>query len=366
MYKKILSILILLFLFSAINPEATLAIKQNQGNDIISHVNSNIGKPALPLNKGDLAAAKPMPLRIKNGQVPPDSGKDMIAPPSSGTHHYSYPAKPGGDIQLIKTKNSSAVNYVPYTRAAYPPLFTRYDENVNVDTYPINTIGVLFFTQNGINYRCSAVLVYRNVVWTAGHCIHDGISGDAGWSENFVFYPAWKDGAANPLYGSYSNWTASFTYKKWMKKGKLGYDFGAVVFDDTVNGEYPGDTVGYLGFQTGQSEAQTWNIYGYPSETPFTGDSLVTCLTVFTRKDTSIVPATVGFGCDMTGGASGAPLVRLFSYDGAWVNGTYSYYYGNKTKEIFSPYFGDDAWNIFCAAAESDMGLKQLDHPNCP
>jgi len=194
------------------------------------------------------------------------------------------------------------------------------------------------------------------VVWTAGHCIHDGATGTSGWSSDFVFYPAWKSGAANPLYGSYNNWTASKIGGGWAN-GHYGADYGAVVFDDTVGGGYPGDTIGYMGFQTGQSEAQSWKIYGYPSESPFNGNGLNACLSMFTRMDSNEIPPAVGFGCDLPGGTSGAPLIRRFAYNGGWVNGTYSYQYVNKLKETFSPYFGDGAWSVFCSAIKEDVNV---------
>jgi len=357
MYKKILTIMAVVLMFSVFNPQETQATRSEAPSkgreEVISHTNPNLGKKIPSMSAADLANAKPLPLGSIS-QESSDSSAGAISR-GSGTAHYSKPAKPGGVIQNINISNTSGINATPYIRSQYPPLYSKYTENANINIYPINTIGVLFFTQNTIQYRCSAVLVYQNVVWTSGRCIHDGSGSDNGWSDNFVFYPAWSSGE-NPLYGSYNNWTKSFTGSGWFS-GNVGYDYGAVVFDDSVGSAYPGDTLGYMGFQTGQSEAQSWKVYGYPAEAPYSGNGLYTCLTALTQIDTSVLPNTVGFGCDLPGGMTGAPLIRRFAYNGGWVNGNYSYQYPQKTRETFSPYFGDEVWSVFCEAIKSDVNV---------
>src|SRR5262245_18817289 len=44
-----------------------------------------------------------------------------------------------------------------------------------------STAGKLFFTDNGLNYVCSASTInnnYKNLIITAGHCVHSGAGGN--------------------------------------------------------------------------------------------------------------------------------------------------------------------------------------------
>ncbi len=56
--------------------------------------------------------------------------------------------------------------------------------------------GKVFFTDNGVNYVCSGSAITgtnESVVWTAGHCVYEG---PGGFFTNFMFVPAYRDGAA--------------------------------------------------------------------------------------------------------------------------------------------------------------------------
>src|SRR4051794_445480 len=57
--------------------------------------------------------------------------------------------------------------------------------------------GKVFFTSNsGVNYVCpgsALVSTNQSVVWTAGHCVNEG---PGAFYKNFMFVPAYRDGAA--------------------------------------------------------------------------------------------------------------------------------------------------------------------------
>ena len=271
------------------------------------------------------------------------------------THHYSLPYGPkgyGGAPGPDHNKNTVTNGY------DYPPPFSRFVEFSNVNRFPLRTIGVLFFTQNGSSYRCSGAVAYRNIVWTAGHCVHDGSGSESGWSTNFVFYPSWRAGAENPKFGHYDNWSNSWVTTNWYDDGNLEEDFGVVVFDDTGAG-YPGDDLGWLGFETGATPVQQWAVIGFPAESPFNGKAMTTCQTSYSIMDTSRI---VGFGCDMTGGSSGGPGIRKINGKGGYINTNMSFGYIGYKWESFGPYFGDHAWSLFCTAIEYD---GSVDHPDC-
>ena len=61
----------------------------------------------------------------------------------------------------------------------------------------------MFFTDDGLNYVCSGTAVLsgnKSMVWTAGHCVHDGASN---FHTNWSFVPAYADGSR-----PYGTWTA--------------------------------------------------------------------------------------------------------------------------------------------------------------
>src|ERR687894_1207727 len=53
--------------------------------------------------------------------------------------------------------------------------------------------GKVFFTDSGVNYVCSGTALAGDVVWTAGHCVNEG---PGAFYTNFLFVPAYRDGAA--------------------------------------------------------------------------------------------------------------------------------------------------------------------------
>jgi hypothetical protein len=73
-------------------------------------------------------------------------------------------------------------NYAPFNR------FTWNQGNTLV--YPVSVVGKLFFTQRGQNFVCSASVIHRDTLATAGHCVHDGSNSAAGWSTNVLFCPS--------------------------------------------------------------------------------------------------------------------------------------------------------------------------------
>ena len=331
-------------------------------DEIVVHQNPNPGRDALSWSPEALSNALPMPLGVKEGAPEQQTQKVQL---SSGTLHTSPPARPGPVVASVNSTSDTSILVGSGFEQPYPPMFTSFTYFGRGNLFPSTTYGTLFFTQNGISYRCSGVLVYRNVVFTAGHCLHDGSNLNTGWSTDIVFYPAYFNGP-NPWYtpNTYSNWVSTYVRNNWYTSEEYGDDFGAIVFDNTNGGSYPGDVYGYSGFQTGFSEVQSWAVFGYPAEPPFGGNQANVCYTSYSRVDTSTNPDTVGFGCNFTGGSSGGPLVRKLNAAGGAVNGVISYVYNGFANEMYSPYFGDGAWSLYCAAAE-DIATG-LDHPQCP
>jgi len=304
--------------------------------------------------KEEMLAAKPMPLPSASGE--PVFDISQAAPDGApGLSPSALPADVRGALVNAEPDFLEVTSPLGYT---YPPPFTRYNNFDRYSRFPYLTIGKLFFTQYGTNYVCSAASVGNYAIWTAGHCVHYGNGSSGGWSYNVAFVPAYSNGAA-----PFGTWTASNvgTIGYWYNSGDLRFDFGFVILN-TLSGLKISQRVGNLGFAWNQSTNLHWFSIGYPQAYPFSGKWQVICASSYAYSDTSFgTPYPVAVGCDQTGGTSGGPRIwKLYGSGGAtnYVNGDNSYRYTtpDHPKELFSPYFGTDAGNIFNYALSCNPG----------
>jgi V8-like Glu-specific endopeptidase len=221
--------------------------------------------------------------------------------------------------------------------AAFP--FTRYEPATYNPAH-----GKVFFSDGSSNFVCSGTALTsgnESVVWTAGHCVNEG---PGGFYTNWAFVPAYRDGAA-----PHGTWTARtlLTTAGWGQGGDFSYDLGAAVMN-TNGGATLTDTVGSRGAAFNQPAEQHYLAHGYPAAPPFTGGRMFICESDLGTRDTSANPATMGIGCDMTGGSSG----------GGWVVGNdvlsvNSYGYLNQPDVMYGPYQGSVAQQLYASAAGS-------------
>jgi hypothetical protein len=219
--------------------------------------------------------------------------------------------------------------------AAIP--FTRYEPN----PYP-PMHGKVFFSDGVFNYVCSGTALTsgnESVVWTAGHCVHQG---PGTFYTNWAFVPAYKNGAR-----PYGTWTARrlFTTSAWATTGNFSYDLGAAVMN-TNGGATLTDTVGSRGAAFNQPAQQRYLSHGYPAASPFNGQREWICDSNLGGRDPSTSPQTMAIGCDMTGGSSG----------GGWLVGNNilsvnSYGYRNQPNVMYGPYQGSVAQQLYSAAS---------------
>ncbi len=227
-------------------------------------------------------------------------------------------------------------------RRAAPLPWTSQEVTTPYTQQPTSTHGKVFFTLGGVDYVCSGTALLsanKSVVWTAGHCVNEG-PGD--FATNWEFVPAYKDGSA-PLgeFVASNLWTTS----AWGNDGDFSYDEGAAVVDP-VGGVALTDKVGGRGIAFSYNRNQTYTSYGYPAAPPFTGERLWTCNSALAASDSSASPATMGIGCDMTGGSSG----------GGWIVGNNlesvnSYGYSTQPDVMYGPYMDSVAQQLYTAAS---------------
>jgi V8-like Glu-specific endopeptidase len=214
---------------------------------------------------------------------------------------------------------------------------------------PVNHIGKVFFTLNGLNYVCSGSSVTaanRNTVSTAGHCLN---AGPGAFASNFIFVPAYKDGAA-PL----GKWPAKalFAPQEWTANGNMQYDTGFAVVEK-VGAKNLADVAGAVGVAFSQPRGLTYKAFGYPAATPFTGQTLVSCYGKAGNDAINPQFKTQGIPCDMTGGSSGGPwlLQDGASSEVGFQNSVNSYGYGSRSTTMYGPYWGETIQQVYNRAS---------------
>ena len=297
--------------------------------------------------------AKPYPYNAIPGEAPPPGSisEDEI----SGAPGAEKGGLPGQTSVLMSDDDFDALAYTgafgadDVASAAdgydYPPPHTTFFVlNSLYGTYPYKAIGKVFFSLSGSNYVCSGSAVGNKAVLTAGHCVSDG--GKKVWATNWTFVPAYKNGAK-----PYGTWPAFWmtTFTAWLNSGQWGRDVGFAAVTNQ-NGKTLAKTVGYLGFAWNYSRKQHWNVFGYPSASPWDGQWMVETQASLASIYTAPNPDTTGVGTSQRPGFSGGPWILKFvpGSTGAnnYANGVNSMYFIDNPDQIFSPYFDTNVKNM--------------------
>ncbi|HEY8082611.1 MAG TPA: hypothetical protein VIE64_03500 [Solirubrobacterales bacterium] len=210
--------------------------------------------------------------------------------------------------------------------------------------YP-SAYGKVFFTSNsGVNYVCSGTAIAsanESVVWTAGHCVNEG---PGAFYKNFLFVPAYRDGAAP--YGKFAGSTL-LTTSSWRASGEWGVDVGAAIVGTNGSGKTLSNVVNEAALTFKAPRNQAYRIYGYPAAKKFSGQRMWVCQTGWLMDDLSTTPDTIGASCDMTGGSSGGAWVT----SGGAVASVVSYGYSSLRNVLFGPHLEAEAQSLYAAAS---------------
>lgn len=197
--------------------------------------------------------------------------------------------------------------------------FQRWKESASITVFPKSTHGKLFFTLNGLNYVCSATVINRSTLITAGHCNSDGTNTLA---TNRLFCPSYTNGAL-PTRGCWTV-TASAIASRWHTLGDPDYDYACLVTSvtGTVVANKIGNVTGWMGRAWNFSSSQAERTFGYPKAAPFNGNYLMTTASTewYTHDFTAGGQISKIIGSDLTPGSSG----------GSWVLG----WTGASTGEV--------------------------------
>jgi V8-like Glu-specific endopeptidase len=214
---------------------------------------------------------------------------------------------------------------------------------------PVSHIGKVFFTLGGQNYVCSGNSVAssnRSTVSTAGHCLNEG---PGAFATNFVFVPAYDDGAA-----PYGKWSAESLHapSRWVNNGDMAYDTGFAVVAP-LNGTNLADAVGASGVQFNAVRGLGYKAFGYPAARPYDGSDLISCTDSQAENDPYNPQFnSQGIDCDMTGGSSGGPWF-VGTTSGGYQNSVNSYGYGSNSTTMYGPYWGSVIQTTYQSASGS-------------
>ena len=322
---------------------AAASSEQLGGSEISVHFVSTSGtSESQPWTEEEMLAAKPYPLERMPGE--PAVSLEFAMPDGIPVVFPGSPPKGTNQVLAINPDSLTHSQATPLGFTDHPP-YIRYENFDSYTEYPYSTVGVLFFYQYGVGYRCSAASIGNNAIWTAGHCIHAGDGNEAGRSYDLWFVPAYNNGETP--FGVWEDF-AVITHQEWEMNGNLSYDIGGVVLKH-LEGEKISEVVGNLGFSANLDNNRHWFNIGYPAASPFDGRRQQICAASFAYNDKNMnKPYPVGIGCDMTGGSSGGPWIINFSGNAGsanYLNGHNSYRYSDP-EEIFSPYFVDAAQSL--------------------
>lgn len=253
-----------------------------------------------------------------------------------------------------------------YTSSRVFPLFTGAAAQYSADrAFPYRTVGKLFFSINGDPYLCSASVIQRRIVATAGHCVHSGNLA-TGFYSDFVFVPAYRDGTAPFRTWNWRFVTTTYTWATGNDEVPNAADYAMIEFDDqpiTTGGAAVklGNVTGWLGWQTSSLLPNHTSKLGYPCNL----DSCQKMQNITSNSYQPTEPNNVEYGSDARGGSSGGPWVQNFQLvpvgGGTGIQnasnrvvGITSYGYVSETPKVQGASILDSRWvqlfNTICAA----------------
>lgn len=179
-----------------------------------------------------------------------------------------------------------------------PPVTTRY--------FPYSAVGKVFMSFPDGDYVCSAAVIAPRIILTAGHCVHKGTGGNAGFVTRLRFLPGYHLGDA------IGEWEATYivTTESWLKGGGRvpnAADYAVVELADNQHGRV-GDVVGRLGVMTKKLQPNHVTMLGYP--VAFDGGHWMHLSSGQSLRNGGA--GTVLYGSDMTQGSSGGPWLQNF------------------------------------------------------
>lgn len=202
---------------------------------------------------------------------------------------------------------------------------------------------------DGERFRCSGTSVAApnmSLVVTAGHCVYD----EGHWAaRQWVFIPGYRYGE-RPFGTFTAHWIG--TTPGWHRHENFNYDVGMAVVGRNERGQTLAEAVGADTFASGLAPDQTFDVYGYPVERPFTGSTLQRCPQTPSEGpdiESFLFPGPLDFSvqCNVSAGSSGGGWV----ISGDRIDSVTSNGYGDDPTTNYGPYFGKAVARLYARAA---------------
>jgi len=283
--------------------------------DVPGVVDKGLPRPAAPL-PGDARPGFTLGWDPKSGLEPPDP---LTRYELDDEQWASFAAHLDGQA---RANAPDAFGSPPANPVDYPGYgkFARWTWYGNYLTFPTSTIGKLFFTKPGVgNFVCSATVIGRSTLATAGHCVASIIGGTPTWHTNLQFCPSYYkgsgSGAPHPNRGCWSA-VAYATTNQWFYHENFDRDYACIVTatTGTVHANKVGNVTGWIGRAWNWGGTDATLAWGYPAGSPFAGYHIITVaanewysVNMDNGGETSPNLSSKYIGSDMTGGSSGGP-----------------------------------------------------------
>lgn len=212
------------------------------------------------------------------------------------------------------------------------------------------TVGRVFFYDPFLRKddSCSASTVRstsKQLVITAGHCVHTGRGG--GFLQNWVFVPLYNSGSR-----PHGTWSAKWfqPFNEWKNNSDLTRDVAFVTVWPNAAGQKIVDVVDGNTLTWNQPYEQFLTILAYPAKPPFDGMWQRFCQRTTFRPGTwPFQENKIAMTCNFTGGASGGPWLRNYNGRVGEVNGVMSTQNGEGVSK--SAYFDGAVHNLYLTMA---------------
>jgi len=294
----------------------------------------------------------------------------IAGPPKTESIRSVHPGKagsvPGGSpsgatasvpaIHSPRTPDAFSYPY-PYDSWTVP--------NGDYTKYPWKVNGKVYFTNDGADYVCSGTVVpsaagtsNEDEVWTAGHCLSNTESLTGVWDSSLEFVPSYNGTVKKQKPDGVFVWTgAAETTSAWLDNRDLSEDEAAFTVDTNGSGHILGNVTGWAGFAWNYSTDEQFVAFGYPAESPYNGETLITDLGASAVLDTGVGGAgspPIGIGNPMTGGSSGGGWMMGWTDKGTgYVDGHNDYKYDDQPLAMYSPYQDTLSNTVRCFGATS-------------
>lgn len=209
--------------------------------------------------------------------------------------------------------------------------------------------GTVFLSLGIFGYgRCSGTAVRsrnQSVVVTAAHCLNSGGPGGRWFPGEAAFIPGYRFGQ-RPFGIFPVRWID--TTKQWRAGGSENFDVGAMVVGRNQRGQLLGEAVGGAKIAWNLKAKQVFDVYGYPAEEPFDGETQRVCRErPFLGHDPSSFvmpgPLNLAVNCGLNGGASGGGWM----IHGDTLNSVTDYGYFDEGSPAYGAYFGNEVARLY-------------------